>query len=428
MNDVLDKTKECRYKGVSLLVNKITSTDGRTNIEHLLSNTDRRVVRDGGGFPSEFSVSGTLHSTGFSWQEYTDRINQLRSVLNSELPGEFIHPLFGTFFCKHGKYTIDYDTAKTGRTDYQISLLQCDRNGNPLTPTGQLFSKPQIKKMALAANRKLQDASAASLTHDNMENKTNTKSALSKISDKMKSTFSSVGETVAKATGFADKAFKIKDKAAFYADNPSLLFAAVADSLLGVDGLTADAFIKINKIKDLFTFGSDGSDTDLSVTSPRRIPASPLTREEAERTNNANTMVNFMRAGSLISYMGYSSEVEPETTDEIDTIISDMSDAYETIREKLIDDTTEDSALYYTLPDYSELLDAMEELYSAADGYLRQRRETTPQIRTITVPEMPVDVLSYLLYQDSGRSTQIMKINGFTDPSAVSGEIRVLSK
>jgi hypothetical protein len=428
MSDLVEKTKECRYKGVSLLVNKVTSTDGRTNIEHLLSNTDRRVVRDGGGFPSEFSVSGTLHSTGFSWQEYTDRINQLRSVLNSELPGEFIHPLFGTFFCKHGKYTIDYDTAKTGRTDYQISLLQCDRNGNPLTPTGQIFSKPQIKKMALAANRKLQAASAASLTHDNMENKTNTKSALSRIADKMKSTFASIGQTIAKATNFAGKAFALKDKASFYADNPFLLFAAISDNLLGIDGLTVDAFIKINKIKDLFDFGADGSDTDLSVTSPRRIPAVPLTREEAERTNNANTMVNFMRAGAIIEYMGYSAEVEPNTTEEIDTIVSDMAESFEVIKAKLVDDTTDDNNLFYYRPDYSEVIESMDALYSAADGYLRQRRETTPQVRTITVPEMPVDVLAYLLYEDSTRGSQIMKLNGFTDPSAVSGEIMVLSK
>lgn len=428
-NDILKNTRECKYKGVPFLCERIVGTEGRATVNYLYMNSGRRVSKDLGEFPAQFQVDGLINSNTMQWQEFIDGVNALRSVLNSGTPGKFSHPFLGDFFCSNGKYTYNLDFKEVGVCRFSILFSKTDSKANPLTPTGMLFSKPSVNNLARAANSSLQFDTANAMSHNNPLNKKNTAGFLSKIGDKMKGKFSSLASGLQAAASFTGKALDMKEKAEFYADNPFVAFAAVSDMLLGVDGLTTDVFIKMKRIQDLFEYGSENdTESDVYAFADTRINRTPITSDEAERKNNADVTKNFMQAGSMIEYMRYTADMKPKTTDDIDDTIEIIKEQYQRIRGVLISDSSNEENIYLSKPDYSDTINAIEQLNIAVDGLMRDKRQNAPKIITVTVPYLPVDVISYLLYEDSSRGAEIMSLNKLYDNMSVGGDIKVLSQ
>lgn len=429
MTTVLENTRICSYKGVEFYCDRISSTSGRTKANYLFLNSGRRVSKDLGALPKSFRVSGYTYSQ--DGDEYADKRDALRSVLDSPLDGEFAHPFVSeNFWCSHGQYTWDEDFGEINICRFEFVLEQVSKDGdNPLTPTGQLFNKSQIKALALDTNRKLQAASAAAFSTTTLLNKESGASLFESAGNKMRGAFGSIGDTLSKANDYAGKALDIVDQATYYANNPLAGFAALADGLLGIDGLTADLYKKFRTIQAMFDFGDSGSDTNPNLYSPTRITSNPTNLEDAERTRNANVMKTFIQGAAAAQAFSQAGTSEPETTDEIDEFNEVLEDQFEKVSALLTSDNEEQTATLGTAqPDYSESYESIVKLRGAVAGYLNQKRANAAYVKTIRVSPMPCSELAYKLYRDSSRMDEIMQLNGLTDCFEVSGDLRVLSK
>lgn len=429
MTTVLENTRVCSYKGVEFYCDRISSTSGRTKANYLFLNSGRRVSKDLGALPKSFRVSGYTYSQ--DGDEYADKRDALRSVLDSPLDGEFGHPFVSeNFWCSHSTYTWDEDFGEVNICRFEFVLEQVSKDGdNPLTPTGQIFNKSQIKALALDTNRKLQAAASGAFDTTTLANKESAASIFETAGNKMKGAFGSIGDTLSKANDYAGKALDIVDQATYYANNPLAGFAALADGILGVDGLTADIYKKFRTVQAMFNFGDSDSDTNPNLASPTRITTSPTNFEDAERTRNANVSKTFIQGAALAQAFSQAGTSEPETTDEIDDFNEVLEDQFDKVSSLLtVDDENQTSSFGVTKPDYSESHESMLKLRVAVSGYLNQKRANAAYVKTIFVPPMPCSELAYKLYKDSSRMDEIMELNGLTDCFEVSGWLRVLSK
>lgn len=429
MSTVLENTLVCSYKGAQIYVDRISSTSGRSKANYLYLNTGRRVSKDLGALPKTFRVEGFTYAQ--DGDEYEAMRDALRSVLDSPLDGDFVHPrIKETFWCAHSTYTWDEDFGDVNVCRFSFVLQQVSKGGaNPLTPTGELFNKSQIKDLALAANRELQTACADAFNVSTPINRASAISFIQSIADKLRGTFSSIGETISKANDYVDLALDIYEQAEYYANNPHALFAAIADGIIGVDGLTNEIYAKFRTIQNMFDYGDDGSDTSFAITSPTVVFDEPSTFEDAERTNNAKQVKNFAQAGALIQAFSTAGASDPETTEEIDEFTEVLEEQFRKTSTLLTDD---DAGITTNLgagqPDYGESNKKIAELRTAVYRYLSQKRANAAYVTTINVQPMPCSTLAYLLYEDSSRMDEIMRLNDLTDPFEVSGELRVLSK
>lgn len=428
MPSVLENTLICSYKGVQLHVDRISATSGRSKANYLYLNSGRRVSKDLGQFPNVFRVEGFTYST--DGDEYASKRDAMRSILDSPLDGEFVHPFAGNFWCSHGTYTWEEDFGRINECRFSFTLEQVSKDGsNPLTPTGELFNKSQIKKLALDTNRALQSACSDAFSATTSINKGSAASLIGKVGSKLKDTFGSVGETLSKANDYADKALDIAENAAYYANNPRAAFAAMADGILGIDGLTNSIYAKFRTVQNMFNFGDDNTDSGFAITSPTRISETPTTWEDAERTKNAKLVRTFMQSAATVQAFSTAGTSDPETTEEIDDFIEVLETQFRTISGQLTnDDTATTKNLGTSQPDFGSAYESLLELRSSVYGYLTQKRANAAYVKTITVEPMPCSELSYRLYGTSDRMDEIMKLNGLTDCFNVYGELKVLSK
>lgn len=430
MSTVLENTQPCTYKGALIHVDRISATSGRTKVNYLYLNSGRRVSKDLGPFPIAFTVSGYTYAQ--DGQQYADMRDALRFALDSPLDGDFVHPFISEpFWCAHGKYTFEETFGEVNICRFEIPFELVSKDGaNPLTPTGALFSSSQIKTLALDANRTLQTACAEAFNASTGINRASASSLFGSLGNRLRDVFGPIGETLAKTAAYVDKALDIYEQADYYANNPLAAFAAIADGILGVDGLTADVYKKFRTIQAMFDFGDTESETNFAVTSPTRIVAEPYAYEDAERTNNANVIRAFTQGAALIQAFSISGESEPRTTDEIDEFLEVLDEQYKKISSLLTDDIgpyTWNLGIFQ--PDYSDSIAAIDQLRVAVSGYLNQKRAGAAYVKEVNVAPMPASSLAYLLYRDSSRMGEIMDLNqSLTDPIEVSGVLKVLSK
>jgi len=280
----------------------------------------------------------------------------------------------------------------------------------------------------VAVNRSMQSASAAAFQNGTPLNKEFSASGFSSMFGSLKDTFGKVGETIAKVSEYTGKALAAQQQAAFYANNPLIGFAKMADTIFGIDGLTTDVFAKFKACRALFDFGEPTSAYDLNDTSPVRINPDPTTNEDAERQTNARIMKNYMQTAVGAEAFAQAGAGKYDTVDEINDVLAILQGQFERIRDAIT--ATPEQEIYdfdVPTPDYSQAYEDLKDLRIEAFKYFDQLKLQVARVEIITVAPVPASVLSYRLYGDSSRAGQILALNGLSDNMALSGEIKVLS-
>lgn len=424
--EVLQGTRPGSYEGASFLVEEHKATEGRNNATFLYINGTRRAYKDLGAYPADGSLTVITHGKG---NDYYTRRDALRRALNSPVAGKLVHPFLGNLTIKPGKFSYSESFTEIGVCRFTIPYEVVDENaGNPLVARFSVSNSASIKSLALAANRALQRSASNSFVATTNLNRDCAKSLFRTALDAMRNKLAKVGDALSKVDAFAGKALAVSEQAAFYADNPMIGFATLADGLLGVDGLTTGMFAKFKAFETLFTFGNDGTRLSVANTSPVRVADDPMTTEDAERKNNAQIMVTFMQAGCTIEAIQNLGKARFGSVEEINLYQKKIERQIEVIQQQM---TGNDEQQLFRFPirrpDYLETNSAINDLAQALNQYLEAQRLTTPRVDIIDVAPQPASVLAYTLYGDSTRGDEIMKLNGFTDNMRVSGRVLVLS-
>lgn len=424
--EVLEGTYPGTVNGVSFLMRSDETTMGNAIASYEFINSPKRVVKKLGKIPPKFKADIFVHGTG---QEFWDRRDALVRALGAGVV-DLVHPFWGgPFNVSVGEYTVRQSMDKIGIANFSVPFeVSSKESENPETPESFQSNAAGIRSAADAALIALQAESAASFGNNSPLNYESSVGIIDEIGGALNEVFGPIGETVAAISEYAAKGLAIQEQASFYADNPLQLFAAVADGITGIDGLTTDAFAKFTACKNLFDYGDKGTDYDVSVSSGPRIDPLPRTLEDAERETNSQILSNFMKAGTGIEAFAQSGTVEYENISDLESVADDLDDQFKLLADIM---TKNDDAEIYNFPtpnpDYSNTYNELRNVYIETQKYLEQQRLTTPRIETIEVQPMPASVLSYRLYGDSTRAEEILELNDLIDNMVVSGEIKVLS-
>lgn len=424
---ILPGTRPGSYKGVPFLVDSIKTEEGVNRATYLYINTGRRVSKPLGEYPPVFVVKCFTH--GKTYDEYKQKKNSLRRVLKETTTGTFVHPFGNNFTVCAPKYSFDEKFAESGKCNFSISFEVCEKDGdNPITPADRQANSSGIKDLALTANRALQNASFVSYINSSPLNQVSSKSLFQRVSESLNETFGPLASTIQKANEYADTALDLRDKASFYVNNPQSGFAAIADLVLGIDGLTTDTLTKFKACKKLFDWGNDGTIYSIKNASPVRIDPNPLTNEDAERKTNSEVLGIYMQGANTFEAFAQAGNTEYATVDGVNEVTATLTDQFKTMKDRM---TGNPDATVYNFdvpqPDYGDTYDAMNDLLDETMQFLEQQRLDAPRVEIIKVNPTPASVLSYQRYGTSTRAPEIMALNGLTDNMVLSGEIKVLS-
>lgn len=426
--EVYDDLRPGTFKGVKFLMVDDDTTKGNAVADYEFINTRRRVSKFLGGIPPIFKTKIFTHGIGADYMENRDALDD---ALSSGSSGPLVHPFWGgPFNVRVGPYNVRQSMKRVGYCEFDVEFKVCDKDdGNPLVDPSRLSNPSQNRSLANAALASLQTACGDAMENNSPLNYDSSKGLIESMSDGFAGKLSGLGDTIQKVSDYTGKALEMREKAAFYADNPLLLFAAAADLLLGVDGLTLDVFAKFTAVKALFNWGDSDSDFSVQDASPVRIDPDPQTNEDAERETNSQVMTTFMQAGATIEAYAQAGATDYNTIDEINEAQQALDSQFDIIADSMT--KNEEAEIYdfnVPTPDYSETNDAIRELRTSVRQYFDQQRLETARVETITIAPTPASVLSYQLYGDSTRAEELMDLNGIRDNMALSGEIRFLSK
>jgi prophage DNA circulation protein len=422
---ILENTRAASYKGVPFHVRSSRTTEGVNRANFLYINTGRRVSKALGIYPPDFVLTAFTH--GLVGQEYEERRDALRRVLNESGAGTLVHPFLGNYQVVAGKYSFVENFSEAGICKFTIPFFEADESGD--NPIATSVSPSRIRSLGLDFSRDLQSAVADAFIATTARNKETTKSLFDKIGEALADVFGPLGSTIQKASDYAGKALDIQQQAAFYAANPQVGFAKIADSILGIDGLTNEVISKFKATKALFDYGDDGSAYPLVDYVPYPIVPIPPTQDTAQNTNNTGSFATFVKASSTGEAFSQAGNRTYETVDEVNDVAADLSAQFDRMKDEM---TEEPQAPVYKTgvptPDYSGAFESMSELKDAVEKYLEQQRLTAARVETITVRKVPASVLAYTLYGDSSRSEQILALNKIRDNMVLDGQIKVLSQ
>lgn len=424
---VLDNTRPASFKGVPFLVSRSRTKAGINRAEYLYINTGRRVTKPLGTFPAQFTIEAFTHS--IDGDEYEQKRDALRAALDDDKNGTLVHPFLGNAYVCSGLYEFEENFTEVGICRFSLAFKVCDKDENPITPENKRANSAQIKDLALAANRSLQAASAAAFEVSTPLNNESSKSIFESAFDSFRDVFAPLADTLEKFNEYAGKALAAQQQASFYANNPTVGFAALADGVLGVDGLTIDTLTKFRAMQRQFGFGNSGTKYSVDVTSPVYINENPATNEDAERNTNALILKQFVQAAATIESFAQAGNGEYATVDEVNEAAAILKDQLDIMGDALT--AKPENEIYdfdLPTPDYAETYEGLKDTATATFQYLDQQRLSAPRVETITTASVPASVLAYTLYGDSTRSQEIMDLNPFTDNMDLSGEVKVLSE
>lgn len=428
MREIYEGLSKGSFKGVEFLTKIDETTKGNAKVNYEYINTNRRVSKYLGGIPPSFKMTIFTHGLG---QDYYTKRDDLDAVLSSGSSGPLVHPFWGgPFNVSVGVYSIKQRMDKVGYCEFSVVFDVCDAgDGSPLVPQNRRSTATQNRTLANQAISDLQIASGEVFSNTTPLNYESSVGLIGNMSNAVAGTFGQLGDTISKASNYTAKALEMREKAAFYADNPLLLFAEAADLLLGVDGLTLDVFAKFVACRALFDFGESDSSYPTTTASPVRIDPDPRTIEDAQRRTNAKCISNFMRIGTTIESFAQSGNTTFETVDQIDQYELILNQQFEDIKDLVTQNPEAEIYDFNSIePDYSKTYSAIVDLRTSVRQYMDQQRLIAPRVEIITVVPVPASVLAYQLYQDSTRAEQILELNDLRDAMVLEGEIRVLSE
>lgn len=425
---MLDNTRPASFKGVPFRVRAVETTEGQNRANYIFINTGRRASKALGPYPADFAVTAFTH--GKTTDEYNRNRDALRTALSDSAPGILVHPFLGNFTCVAGKFKFNENYEELGICRFTIPFFVAEKDGDsPRAMAGIKASASSIRSKATDASRKMQRASGAAFGASSVRNKASAKSLFERTGDAVREVFGPIGESIEKISDYTGKALAYREQAAYYMANPYVGFAAMADQIFGIDGLTNDVFSKFLACQALFDFGNDDDTYSASQASPYRIPPDPQTEEDAERVTNSQVLTTFMQTSATIEAMAQAGNMTFETTDDLNDAVDVINNQFQNIADLLTQNP--ESEIYnfnVTKPDYSESYDALKSLHLETLEYLEQQRLETPRVEYIEVAQQPASVLSYTLYGTSDRADQIMALNGLRDTMAVSGLIKVIAE
>jgi len=383
------------YKGVRFLLQSHTLTAGRKTVTHEFPNADFRVVEDLGALPDTISI--TAITTGGNYRQERDN---LIAALNSQGPGQLVHPFLGTLDVTATTYSLNESTSEL---NVAVFTMNFERSVANVTPefSGQNISL--INQLAITiADLLNSDVGEFIVSPGFVEN---FKDAIA-VMQGMVSTWEAVNkplDPVLNTVAAYDEAVQDFDEnIPELVTQPDEMSNQVQNIFFLSDGMATDFNEKL-RVSEQF-FGTALGDPEIEPTTPER----------EERIENRKLLNLAMNLYSLLN--GYNAFAKIEYT-RFDLLESDFD---------LLEEQYQ-----FIIENYSpsgQTLDLLKTLRVEIRKVFDNQRTNVRFLVPIVVNPQPLRVLTYSLYGNTDDVEDLVDINSITNPARVSGELLVFSE
>lgn len=146
MSDVFEQLLAAKWRGVEFPVTKMRMSIAHDLVEHKYWGVDGARVESTGLAPRRFSftsplLNGISPGRAEKWAAlYPNQFRLLLTAFQKKERGEMQHPEFGIIICKAERFDADWDAARRGGTDVEMSfvetLTEADLEVQEDTPVG----------------------------------------------------------------------------------------------------------------------------------------------------------------------------------------------------------------------------------------------------------------------------------------------------
>lgn len=392
--------KNAQYGEVNFLFTEVETVGGNRNVKLTYPQSDKQSVERQGKVPREFTFQIVIPHEDY----YQQRDNLLR-VLEDGKKKTLTHPTFGAIEnVVNGEYTLTETLSELGRGTIEVSFDVDDAIGIP-TQSGNLPSQVQEQSNLLngRATSDLEDGYEVSTEFpDNVTDAIdNGETVGDSLLSAAQSGSAAIGAAADKVAAYQAKVNTFTNQIGDLVRAPANLSASIAGLYESLNALTDKPGQVLDSMRSLFDFGDD--DPDINQNTVGRI----------ERTKNRNLMRANMRTQALSYAYLNASQIEYNTTDDLNNNQDEMEAVYLDLRNN--QDLT------------NEALEQLDRLRVQFAKTISAISLNTRSIITIETNLKPLSILVYEYYGSTELFDTIAELNNIKQNAFVEGELRILT-
>lgn len=399
---IRERVRKGSYKGVQFDTISIGRTRVKKNTEHQYANSVRRYIEERGVQNQDFTVTLSI----FGEDDYFDKRDGLRSVLESEGEGVLVLPLEGEFNVKCTEVSDNQNiTDSLGRCDFTCTFKVVSENekaGNPVAIKNS--------KISLANNVKSMRSKLASIVNNNavFSNAINYANGMAKYTS-MANRFATLASSATNGSSLSSLITNFSDSISILLGKPIFLGSAVNSVFNQFEAVFDVAKVLFSSSETLFAFG----DTD-------NIAVSPKTPEQVENAKNSqvcNAQIQLSAVGiasNAFAQMEFDNQDELEQYREVLTAEFNKIEQSDFMQNPDIDGVAEISYLVKNIRN------------NLAD-IVKAKKASTPKLVTITPKKESVSMIAYKYYNSNDNIEGLIKLNNIQNPKSIEGEMRIYS-
>lgn len=399
---IYERVRKGSYKGVQFDTISIGRTRVKKNTEHQYANSVRRYIEERGVQNQDFTVTLSI----FGEDDYFDKRDGLRSVLESEGEGVLVLPIEGEFNVKCTEVSDNQNLLDSlGRCDFTCTFKVVSENekaGNPISIKNS--------KISLANKVKEIKENITSIVNKNVAftNALNYAKGITKFSDLIQKV-SAVASYATNGDGLSSILVNFTDSLPVLFGSPQFIGSAINSIFNEFESVFDDAKVLFSSSETLFAFG----DTDL-------LPVSPKTPEQVENTKNSQVLNAQVQLSAVCMASNSFAQMEFDNQDELEQYRTILTEQFNKIEQ----------SDFLKNPDYDEIVEIIyliKEIRNDLVGVIKEKKATTPKLVTINANRESVTMIAYKYYDSIENIEGIINLNNIQNPKCLVGDMRIYS-
>lgn len=381
------------FGGAGFSYQESTTEGGRKTITHEYPNTTGRLVEDMGGLEKKFSITAWTDDNVSD----TNRDN-LITALDKKGNGVLIHPRFGSQTVTCIGYSIVDNISQLGISKFTIAFEVATLNTLPIAEKASKGFLANLKTSLLGENETAFNSKWASVK--NAKSKFDSAVATTKnAANEIKRVSQLIQGSADTFSDFTTSINEIVSSVNSLVQTPAVLSSKITTAFNNLS-------VAYNSSQDVFDvttslFGSNSSDRNATGNS----------QTNQDITTNQDQINNIVNSSAMALAMNAAATIDYQTLDDVTEVNSAIEDGFALL-------TNLDKDVYKILIEMRVQLNFI----------LSDLSVSLPRVTNLTVVNKASLIsIVYGLYGSLDLKSTIRDLNGFTDTSAVSGDIKILS-
>jgi prophage DNA circulation protein len=291
-----DKYLKASFRGVPFVVESHQLSGGRRGTQHEYVQRDKPFAEDTGRKGRSFSVEAFVVGT-----DYFAARDALITALETEGPGELIHPYLGRQFVQAFGFSVKESTKDGGIANFSITFNEA---GESAFPNAEIDNRRVLgeKSEDLLDQIEAQFAKVFSVLDQPKFIVDEAVKKINSVADKINEVTSKVASTQQKVAETQKRIQDLKDKAVDLVHTPEKLAKQITDALRGVQTAIEKARDQFLAFGKMLGFGDDDA------------PIAPTTSTRVQQADNAKALDQLTQVAALAFSAQAASDIPYEST------------------------------------------------------------------------------------------------------------------